>query len=201
MTCADHEVDALEREVLQRAKLREDYQQLLTVSGIGKVLALTIALETGDVKRFATAGNFASYARMVDSRRESNGKTKGVGNTKCGNKYLAWAFIEAAHFAIRYDEAIKRFYQKKSAKIPAIVAIKAVAHKLARACFHVMHEGVPFDVVTNWPEYNDPLRRSGDITICLPKRRWESRRQKVNAQRPSIFGCPRPFTCVERNST
>lgn len=146
MTCADQEVEALEREVIQRTKLREDYQQLLSVSGIGKVLALTIALETGDVKRFATAGNFASYARMVDSRRESNGKVKGVGNTKCGNKYLAWAFIEAAHFAVRYNESIKRFYQRKCAKTLAVVAIKAVAHKLARASFHVMHDGVPFDV-------------------------------------------------------
>jgi transposase len=95
---------------------------------------------------FVKKGNFASYARMVDSRRESNGKVKGVGNTKCGNKYLAWAFIEAAHFAVRYDEAIKRFYKNKSAKTLAVVAIKAVAHKLARACFHVMHDGVPFDV-------------------------------------------------------
>ena len=146
MTCAHREVDALEREIVNRAKLRADYQQLLTVSGVGKVLALTIALEVGDIKRFDGAGNFASYARMVDSRRESNGKTKGVGNTKCGNKYLAWAFIEAAHFAVRYDEAIKRFYQRKSAKTLAVVAIKAVAHKLARACFHVMHDGVPFDV-------------------------------------------------------
>jgi transposase len=147
MACADQEVQALEREILKRAKLRQDYQHLLTVSGIGKVLALTIALETGDVKRFAAAGNFASYARMVNSRRESNGKTKGTGNTKCGNKHLAWAFIEAAHFAVRYDESIKRFYQRKCAKTGlAVVAIKAVAHKLARACFHVMHDGESFDV-------------------------------------------------------
>ena len=146
MICADQEVDTLECEVLKQAKLRQDYRQLLTVSGVGKVLALTIALEVGDVKRFASAGNFASYARMVDSRRQSNGKTKGVGNTKCGNKYLAWAFIEAAHFAVRYDEAIKRFYQKKCAKTLTVVAIKAVAHKLARACFYVMRDGVAFDV-------------------------------------------------------
>ena len=75
----------------------------------------------GDVGRFAGPGNFASYARMVDSRRESNGKKKGVGNTKCGNKYLAWAFIEAAHFAVRYDAAIKRWYQKKCASSLSVV--------------------------------------------------------------------------------
>ncbi|MEZ0207114.1 IS110 family transposase, partial [Ideonella sp.] len=134
MRCLDDQVDALERSILAKAKLREDYQALKTVSGIGQVLALTIALETGDVGRFDGPGNFASYARTVDSRRESNGKKKGEGNAKCGNKHLAWAFIEAAHFAVRYDAAIKRWYQKKCASALAVVAIKAVAHKLARAC-------------------------------------------------------------------
>ncbi|GAA0751195.1 IS110 family transposase [Ideonella azotifigens] len=146
MRCLDDQVDALERSILAKAKLREDYQALKTVSGIGQVLALTIALETGDVGRFDSPGNFASYARTVDSRRESNGKKKGEGNAKCGNKHLAWAFIEAAHFAVRYDAAIKRWYQKKCSSSLSVVAIKAVAHKLARACYHVMKDGKPFDV-------------------------------------------------------
>jgi transposase len=146
MRCLDSQVDALERSILAKAKLREDYKALKTVSGIGEVLALTIALETGDVGRFDSPGNFASYARTVDSRRESNGKKKGEGNAKCGNKHLAWAFIEAAHFAVRYDAVIKRWYQKKCANGLAVVAIKAVAHKLARACWHVMKDGKPFEV-------------------------------------------------------
>jgi transposase len=145
MRCLDSQIAALERSILAKAKLREDYQALKTVSGIGEVLALTIALETGDVGRFDSPGNFASYARTVDSRRESNGKKKGVGNAKCGNKHLAWAFIEAAHFAVRYDAAIKRWYQKKCAASLSVVAIKAVAHKLARACWHVMKDGKPFE--------------------------------------------------------
>ncbi len=57
----------------------------------------------------------------------------------------AWAFIEAAHFAVRYDDTIRRWFQKKCAKTLQVVAIKAVAHKLARACFHVMKTGAPFD--------------------------------------------------------
>jgi transposase len=146
MQCLDDEVAALERSILAKAKLRQDYQALKTVSGIGQVLALTIALETGDINRFDSPGNFASYARTVGSRRESNGKKKGEGNAKCGNKHLAWAFIEAAHFAVRYDAAIKRWYQKKCAGGLSVVAIKAVAHKLARACWHVMKDGKPFDV-------------------------------------------------------
>jgi len=146
MHCLDEQISGLEQAILARTKLREDYRALQTVSGIGKVLALTIALETGDIQRFASPGNFASYARTVSSRRESNGKKKGKGNTKCGNRYLAWAFVEAAHFAVRYDERIKRYYQKKSARTLPVVATKAVAHKLARACYHIMRTGEPFDV-------------------------------------------------------
>jgi transposase len=146
MNCIDKQVDQLERRVVANVKLREDYKALKTVSGVGVVLAVTIALETGDIGRFASPGNFASYARMVNSRRESNGKKKGEGNAKCGNKYLAWAFIEAAHFAVRFDPTIKRWYQKKCASSLSVVAIKAVAHKLARACYYVIKDGTPFDV-------------------------------------------------------
>ena len=146
MHCVDEQITLLEKAILAKGKLKPEYQSLRTVSGIGEVLALTIALETGELTRFAEPGNFASYARTVNSRRESNGKKKGEGNTKCGNKFLAWAFVEAAHFAVRYDPVIARFYQKRCAKSLSVVAIKAVAHKLARACYHVMKKGEAFDV-------------------------------------------------------
>jgi len=145
MHCLDQQIDQVERAILAQARLRPEYQALLTVSGIGKILALTIALETGDIGRFATVGDFASYCRCVGSVRLSNGKKKGVGNSKNGNKHLAWAMVEAANFAVRYDPAIKRFYQRKKTQVHGVVAIKSVAHKLARACYHVMREGVPFD--------------------------------------------------------
>ena len=146
MKCLNEQIKILERSILSKVKLQAQFQSLKTVSGIGDVLALTIALETGEISRFESPGNFASYARTVGSRRESNGKKKGQGNTKCGNKHLAWAFIEAAHFAVRYDAAIKRWYQKKCASSLSGVAIQAVAHKLARACYHVMKDGQAFDV-------------------------------------------------------
>jgi transposase len=145
MRCLDEQVNVLERPILAKGKLREECKGLKTVSDIGDVLALAIALETGDVNRFASAGKFTAYARMVDGRRESNGKTKGFGNAKCGNKHLSWAFIEAAHYAVRYDPLVKRFYQRKCGKGLSVVATKAVAHELARARYHVMREGVPFD--------------------------------------------------------
>jgi len=80
----------------------------------------------------------------VDSKHISNGKKKGEGNVRNGNKYLAWAFIEAAHFAVRFCPQAKRFYERKKAKTNGIVATKAIAHKLARACYHMLREGKPF---------------------------------------------------------
>lgn len=61
-------------------------------------------------------------------------------------EYLAWAFVEAAHFAIRHSPAIRRFHERKKARTNAIVAIKTVAHKLARAAFYILRDQVPFDV-------------------------------------------------------
>ena len=146
MRCLETEIKTLERIVKERVQLRAGFRYLLTVNGIGKTLALTIMLETGAIRRFASVGNFASYCRCVGSQKLSNGKRKGKGNTKNGNKYLSWAFVEAANFAVRYQPAIRRFYQRKKAKTNGIVAIKAVAHKLARACYHVMRDQVAFEV-------------------------------------------------------
>lgn len=140
------QIERLEQRLQEKMGERPEYALLTSVPGIGQVLATTIVLETGPIERFAAAGNFASYARCVDSTRLSNGKRKGEGNSKNGNKYLAWAFVEAAHFAVRYCAPAKRFYERKKAKTNNVVAIKALAHKLARASFHILKERHPFDV-------------------------------------------------------
>ena len=147
MCCADEQTEILERTVRDRIKLRPEFSFLKTVPGIGQILALTIMLETGDIRRFPSVGNFASYCRCVGSQKVSNGKRKGKGNTKNGNKYLAWAFVEAANFAIRFNSKIKSFYQRKKAKTQGVVAIKAVAHKLCRACYYIMRDRVAFDLI------------------------------------------------------
>lgn len=146
ITTLSAQIDLLERRLQKMMGERVEYGLLTSVPGIGRVLATTILLEAGSMDRFAAAGNFASYARCVDSQRLSNGKKKGEGNTKNGNKYLAWAFVEAANFALRYCAEAKRFYERKKAKANRALAIKALAHKLARACFHILKERKPFDV-------------------------------------------------------
>lgn len=141
------QIEQLEHRLRERTRLDANFSLLKSVPGIGEILAATIMLETGAIERFARAGNYSSYCRCVNSTRISNSKKKGEGNTKNGNKYLAWAFVEAAHYAIRFCPPAKRFYERKKAKRNGIVALKAVAHKLSRACYHIMREGKPFDLV------------------------------------------------------
>lgn len=146
MRTLDDAIGRMEKTVKARVKLRPSFKPLLTVSGIGDILGLTIMLETGEIGRFAKVGNYASYSRCVGSKHLTNGKTKGRGNTKNGNRYLAWAYIEAANFAVRYNPRIRRYYQRKAARTNSIVAIKTVAHKLARACYYILRDQVSFNV-------------------------------------------------------
>ena len=147
MQCLEEEIKKLEKVVKARVRLKPAFRSLLTLPGVGSTLGLTMMLEAGDIRRFQKVGNFSSYSRCVRSIKLSNGKKKGEGNRKNGNKYLAWAFVEAAHFAIRYSPQVQRFYQRKRAKTNGIVALKAVAHKLARAAYFVVRDQVPFNVV------------------------------------------------------
>ena len=140
------QIEALERRLKERVSLRPEYRLLQSVPGIGEILATTIMLETGCIDRFAQVGNFSSYCRCVDSLRESNGRKKGEGNAKNGNKYLAWAFIEAANFALRCCPQAKSFYERKKSKANRVLALKALAHKLARACYYILRNQEPFDV-------------------------------------------------------
>jgi len=140
------QIEALEKRLKERVSLRDDFKTLMTAPGIGETLATTIMLETGTIGRFAQVGNFSSYSRCVDSLRESNDKKKGKGNTKNGNKYLAWAFVEAANFARRYCPEARSFYESKKRKTNGVLATKALAHKLARACYYMLREQKPFEV-------------------------------------------------------
>jgi transposase len=143
--CLAEQIKTVETRVRTRIQSTPLYELLQTVDGIGPILAQTILLETGDIGRFPSVGDYASYCRCVDSTKVSNGKRKGQGNVKNGNPYLAWAYAEAAHFARRFNLQVQRYYQRKQAQTNVTVAHKTGAHKLARACYHMMRHQAPFD--------------------------------------------------------
>lgn len=141
LTC---KIKAIEHVVERKVKLREPYDRLLGIPGIGKILALTIMLEAGPISRFDKVGNFVSYCRKVSSKWVSNEKAKGKGNKKSGNKYLAWAFSEAAEFARRLHDESRTYYNRKMQRTNFMTAHNALAHKLARAAYYIMRDHVPF---------------------------------------------------------
>jgi len=140
-----HQIDQIERRIDKKVRLKGVYRFLQTLPGVGKILALTIMLETGPISRFETVGDYVSYCRKVPSQWMSNGKWKGSGNTKNGNRYLSWAYAEASDYARRLHPEPRAYYQRKMQKTNAVVAHSALAHKLARAAYYVMRDQVPFD--------------------------------------------------------
>lgn len=139
------QIRSIEKAVLPKVALKPEFEIMLTMPGIGKILGLTIMLEVGDIRRFEGPGNFASYCRCVKSQKISNAKKKGEGNRKNGNRYLAWAYVEAATFAVRYSPRAKAFHKRKRAKTNNAIATKALANKLARASFYMMRDQSAFD--------------------------------------------------------
>ncbi len=137
-------IKSIEKAVIERVKLKKGFRQLLTIPGIGNILAMTIMLEVGDINRFPKVGNFASYCRCVPSKRLSDGKSKGCGNRKNGNRYLSWALTEAAQLGRRYNEQFRRYYNRKVAQANTSLATKALGNKLARICYYIMRDQVPF---------------------------------------------------------
>jgi transposase len=138
------QIKAIESTIEGRINLSSPYDCLLSMPGVGKILALTIMLETGPIERFQKVGNYTSYCRKVPSARFSNDKKKGTGNRKNGNKYLAWAFSEASDHARLFDAKARIYYQRKLQKTNGPVAHNALAHKLARAAYYIMRDGVVF---------------------------------------------------------
>ncbi len=138
------QISRIEGVVEKRVGLKEEYRSLLTLPGVGKILALTIMLETGPIDRFETVGDYVSYCRKVPSQWTSNGKKKGSGNKKNGNKYLAWAYSEASDFARRFYPEPRAYYNRKMQKTNSVVAHSALSHKLARAGYYIMRDQVPF---------------------------------------------------------
>jgi transposase len=126
---------SLEKQVLAVAKPTGPFQRLLSLPGVGNILGLTIQLETGPIGRFASAGDYASYCRAVNSP-----------DIRCrGNKYLAWAYVEAANFAQRHNPRAQAWFASKTARAGRVVAVKALACRLAKAAYYVLRDDVDFD--------------------------------------------------------
>ncbi len=141
------ELYRLERFIEQQAKQHNPlYLQVLrTVPGIGRVLALTILYEIGDIQRFDSVQKFASYARLVKCKAESAGKSYGTQGNKIGNAHLKWAFSEAAVLYLKGNPKAQRYLQRLQKRMSKAKALSALAHKLGRAVYFMLKNGTVFN--------------------------------------------------------
>ena len=118
---------------------------LKTIPGVGRILALTILYEVGDIQRFESVQKFASYARLVKCKAESAGKVYGTQGNKIGNAHLKWAFSEASVLFIRNSDKAKRYVEKLQKRMNKPKALSALAHKLGRAVYFMLKDKRVFD--------------------------------------------------------
>jgi transposase len=148
----DELISEVERYLTRTAKVDDvqTYHRLQTVPGVGKVLALVLLYEMHDVRRFATAGQFLSYARLVRCAHESAGKKTGSGGQKIGNAHLRWAFAEAACLFLRASPRAKQWKEKQAARRGEGKALGILAARLARAVYHLLRKQEAFDEERFW---------------------------------------------------
>jgi transposase len=143
----DEQISRLESYLAKAAKVddAQAYARLLSIPGVGKVLALVLLYEIHDIRRFAEAGRFLSYARLVRCAHESAGKRQGTGGNKIGNAHLKWAFSEATCLLVRSSERAKKWLARREKKHGKKRALGTLAARLGRAVYHLLRKGEAFD--------------------------------------------------------
>lgn len=115
------------------------------------------------IARFTPVGNFNVYCRCVDSVRERNGKKTGNGNNQNRNKYLTWAFVETANFAVRYCPQAKSFGESKKRKPNAITIHPTFTGRYSSSRY-------PPTPTTNWLAQRDYVARCRNASERLSRR-------------------------------
>ncbi|TVL96336.1 MAG: IS110 family transposase [Candidatus Brocadia sp. WS118] len=132
--------EILKADVWIRHHAKEDplSSLLQTIPGIGAQFALLVRYEIDQIERFRTAKKLVSYAGLAPSTYSSGGKTRHGGITKQGNKWLRWAFVEAAQRAPLTSPYFKQYYERIKDRAGWDRARVATARKIAEAVFGVM---------------------------------------------------------------
>lgn len=142
------QIQELEQQILDQTRDKADYKRLLEIAGIGKILALTILYEVGEISRFKNVRHFSSYCRLVPGVAQSGAVSRRGRSSKQGNPYLKSAFNQAAVAAVRSYPRIRRSFERHLSRhrggARKLVAYNVIAHKLAQAAYFVLKQGVDY---------------------------------------------------------
>jgi len=152
------QIKELEGRIQQRVEITPNIQILKTLPGVANILSITIEREVGDVNRFPSSAQFASYAGTVPTVKASGGKIRYGRLRNQSNQYLKWAFIEAVNVVVRQrrhtnwrNKHVTILYERIKRRKGHSVAVGAVARHLSEAAFWMLRKQEP---------YKDPARKS-----------------------------------------
>ena len=141
----DERIAPLEKELVPIARADRDVALLVTIPGVGDLLALTLAAEIADISRFPSPRKLVGYAGMAPGVKQSGDRSKsGLPLSKAGSKTLRWAAIEAAQHAWRESNPWHELYTDLSKRGSGNAAKSAVARKILTAAWHMLSLQQPF---------------------------------------------------------
>jgi transposase len=129
-----------ERELHQLAQSDPRVKRLLTVPGVGPILALVVALEIEDIERFGTSSKLVAYCGLAPTTYASGGKVFHGKLLPWCNKWLRWALVEAAWIAIRQSPYCRHYFESRKHRLGAHSAAIALARRLAEVIWHTWKE-------------------------------------------------------------
>lgn len=151
------QITQLEQRLEELIEVTPAMQWLRSLPGVGVILGATIALEIGEITRFPSAEHLAGYSGTTPRVQASGGRVRYGRLRPDVNRYLKWAFAEAANAVavnhLRHPQRhVSQLYFRLRQRKGHSKAVGAVARHLAEAAYHVLHRRQP---------YEDPVRKAG----------------------------------------
>ncbi len=139
-------ISELEKELQTHCREKEDINLLASIPGVGKILSCVIGAEIDGIARFSTKKKFIAYSGLAPTNRGSAGVVyQGKMLVTC-NKWLKWAFIEAAWVAIGCDSQLGSLYKRHRARgKSANNSIVIVAQRMAKIVWQILREKRPYE--------------------------------------------------------
>jgi transposase len=136
---------------------------LESIPGIGRLVAITIVVETGDLTRFANTNQLGAYAGLTPRVRQSADTVHHGHISKMGPPILRWVLQQAAWVAVRVDAHARRLWLRISRKAGPKRAIVAIARKILIYAWSVCRRNQPF----HWPDQPLPQTAAVGWSYCI----------------------------------
>jgi transposase len=136
----------IEKQLVALSQTNPNIRLLLSIPGLGKVLSSVIAAEVDDIARFPHKKQFIGYCGLAPTTRGSAGNFYQGHMIQACNKWLKWAFIEAAWVAIGCDDYFRDYYQRlqKRGKKPN-TAVSNIARRMAQIAWEILYQKRPYE--------------------------------------------------------